>query len=72
MKYVTFFPFFFAGTNFKTYLATSNNGEIFAIRKNRKQDQSTEVYEDDEKAQKDIADSMRLQVELVIQYSIII
>ncbi|VDN81852.1 unnamed protein product [Brugia pahangi] len=55
------------GTNFKTYIATNNDGEIFAIRRNRKQDQSTEVYENDAKAQEEIADIMQLQVELDLE-----
>uniref|UniRef100_A0A1I8EYK8 Protein kinase domain-containing protein n=2 Tax=Wuchereria bancrofti TaxID=6293 RepID=A0A1I8EYK8_WUCBA len=55
------------GTNFKTYIATSNGGEIFAVRKNRKQDQSTEIYENDEKAQEEIANIMQLQVELDLE-----
>ncbi|EFO16008.1 CAMK/CAMKL protein kinase [Loa loa] len=55
------------GTNFKTYLATNNDGEIFAIRKNRKQDWSTDAYEDDEKAQEEIANTIKLQVELDLE-----
>ncbi|MCP9256869.1 CAMK/CAMKL protein kinase [Dirofilaria immitis] len=52
------------GTNFKTYLAMNRSGEMFAIRRNRKQDRSTKVYEEDEEVQKEIANFMKLELEL--------
>uniref|UniRef100_A0A0R3RZX9 Protein kinase domain-containing protein n=1 Tax=Elaeophora elaphi TaxID=1147741 RepID=A0A0R3RZX9_9BILA len=55
------------GTNFKTYHAIGSNGKIFAVRINRKQDPSTEIYETDEKAQKEIANSIKLQADLDLE-----